>query len=174
MDNFVEIAIILSVIWSVISSIREKNKKKQQSNMAESNTVQEPELEFLTDLTKLFQASVESPQKSLAHEKQEFVEPVKQSKTSKLPQKKSKRMEFHKHISSRKSTNSRLAAVKIDEFSYPEQDKDLTSVIYSSESIEDQLSRQQHSPLAKLDASTLSNTILLNEILNKPLALRNR
>lgn len=174
MDSIFETIVIISVIWSIISSITSKKKQNQKNSTSETDI--ETEENLLKDLNNLIQSiksdvnpntpSIPYTTPTIQERKPtEFHSPI-------VAKPKSQGKNFKSEVIRRKSHNKRLDKIKIDEFDYNNHahlphEKPSSKTIPSPK-------KTIHPVIDKLNSQTLLEGIILTEILNKPLSLRNK
>jgi hypothetical protein len=163
MDSLFEYIIIIAIFWSFISSFISK-KKKTDANAFTSNSdsSQEFNSELINDLTNLLKSSNVS--RSVESTKVDLVAKPSIKRNAAFNK------EFKGDIRKRESQNKRLKSIKIEE---------TDSFLHHTQHVLDENEVQTETILVpavigNLNAQRIREAFILKEIIDKPVALRNR
>ncbi len=165
MDSLFEYVIILSIIWSFISSYLSKKKKAQKANEI---SISENEPEFNTQLIDEISTLLKPKEADLTIDSSPL-----QMKAN-FPKKEKRefvKREFKSDIKKRTSKNKRLNTISIDTM----EDSFLHHVQHIPDDIQVHTELlMPHPVIGNLNAERIREAFILKEIIDKPVALRTR
>lgn len=165
--DFIEIIVIISVIWSVISSITSKNKKKTNTNTRSRNTGEASVEELFSDLSGFLQGKLDTgvlPTQSIVEQMEKIESPKIKDSVEKFANKSVPK------VKGRSKSEFTPAFTHTEHFDESKLLHSPIPTVSDDESLSD-------SPIYSedlLNPSHIREAILLNEILNKPKALQTR
>lgn len=165
--DFIETLVIIYVIWSAIGSLTSKNKKTKSNSTRKDNTSETSNDTLFSDLSGFIQGKLDSeilPTQSIV----EQVDKTESSKTKNSVEK------FAKKVVPKEIVRSKSECTPA--FKHTEHVDESTLLHSPIPSVSDNESLS-NSPIYSedlLNPSHIREAILLNEILNKPKALRTR
>ena len=165
MDSIFEYVIIISIIWSFVSSFLSKKKKAQQANEA-STSESEPEFnpQLINDLSNLLKSKV-------SEVKIDSQEIQKKAFTERKEKREFVKREFKSDIKKRDSQNKRLNNITIDSTE--------DSFLHHTQHVPDDIQVHKdfvipHPVIGNLNAERIREAFILKEIIDKPVAMRHR